>query len=408
MEVAMDENKDLADLGEYNKNVVMEGFKEEKDSMYQLILCESSVSDSSDSASLCSYKSVDEVIYQDDDYVIQKDVVLSDKDAVSSCTAKVKALFTSTIVPGVRHLPENYTINDLSKHQVMCRRRIKTRPLEQIQEESDEEFEKAQFIPGDGLVDGHFWNTSEGNIREDRAILFQAEDNYRRLMNDPQWKNFFHDIDYMNNPSFGEQIIVKGIKPSDIAIGDVFEVEGKKSSLVVEITSPRKPCNHVNKRHGTKSGLQGMQRFALSNALGGWFARVLVAGELRDDMNLVRTKHPHSKWTLPYISQVLYTEGSRFEHAACKATWNRSKRELEELISITQLANYEWKDEAIKILKKLEESDQKDKVILPREKKCSIALYPSCFSSRKSVDLKFFFRSVSVAVMSIIFYYKYC
>ena len=35
----------------------------------------------------------------------------------------------------------------------------------------------------------------------------------------------------------------------------------------------------------------------------------------------------------------------------CKAKWNRSKSELQELVDLPQLGNYEWKTEAEKLLK---------------------------------------------------------
>jgi hypothetical protein len=84
--------------------------------------------------------------------------------------------------------------------------------------------------------------------------------------------------------------------------------------------------------------------------LGGWFARVLVPGELRDGMKLIRTAHPHPKWTLTYISHALYGEGPKRHLLMGRAYWNRGINELKELCGIEQLGRYEWKDEAEYIL----------------------------------------------------------
>ena len=154
----------------------------------------------------------------------------------------------------------------------------------------------------------------------------------------------------LENPRFGEQIIVQGIDASQIAIGDIFEIEGGLSPLKVEITCPRLCCAWVDKRQGSPFGLAGVKRFCNKNGLGGFFARVLVAGELRDEMAFVRTSHPHPKWTLAYISEALYGEGPKTYLMASWAHWQRSKEELKELCKLEQLGLYEWKEEAEYIL----------------------------------------------------------
>jgi len=124
------------------------------------------------------------------------------------------------------------------------------------------------------------------------------------------------------------QEIVQGCDSNQLSIGDIFEVEGKLSPLIVEVTCPRKPCCFVNKRHGSQTGLNGIQRHTLTNSLSGWFCRVLEGGELRDCIKLIRTKHPYPKWTLTYASKCLYSEGSKLDLSLCRAQWNSSKREL--------------------------------------------------------------------------------
>jgi len=265
------------------------------------------------------------------------------------------------------YFPDGVTRDLKNKDHVMRRQRLKTRPIDQdsksgTEDESDSEYDTAMFVPETGLVDGWFWHEydSKGKtVREDRAILFQSQENYEKLMKHPTFQEFFEDFDYMSTPSFGEQVIVNGIKTSDLAIGDVFKVEGGLSPLVVEITAPRLPCNEVNLRHGSKSGKNDVKTYARVHCLAGWFARVIVGGELSDGMRLVKTETPNPKWTLPYITKALYCEGSKLQQMAGIASWNRDRAELEELISLPQLGEYEWKVQARKARLKLDGIDYK-------------------------------------------------
>jgi MOSC domain-containing protein YiiM len=154
----------------------------------------------------------------------------------------------------------------------------------------------------------------------------------------------------LDNPRFGEQVIVKGISAKDIAVGDIFEVEGGFSPLKVEVSSPRLPCSYVDKRNGSPFGMKGVKRYTMTEGLAGWFTRVLVPGELRDGMHLVRTAHPHPKWTLPEISAALYGEGPKRRQMLGYPYWNRSREELQELCNLKALGRVEWKDEAKWIL----------------------------------------------------------
>lgn len=262
-----------------------------------------------------------------------------------------------------KYYPTPEEVETYEPEFVCCRRRMRTRPLENPS--STEEYETAMIVPGVGLVgEAKFWHQYDNTtkvIREDRAILFQSEENYEKLINHEEFYWCFEDFDYdyMKNPTFGEQVIVSGIDTSILAIGDVFEIEGGHSPLVVEITAPRIPCSLMNWKHGTENGTKGIQHFLHHNNLAGWFARVLVAGELREGMKFIRKSHPNPKWTLDYIHKALYGEGTSKESSMRVASWNRDREELEELIALPQLGEYEWKVEARKRLLKLDGFDWK-------------------------------------------------
>ena len=177
----------------------------------------------------------------------------------------------------------------------------------------------------------------------------------------------------LENPRFGEQVIVKGISAKDIAIGDIFEVEGGHSPLKVEVSSPRLPCSYVDKRNGSPFGMKGVKRYTMTEGLAGWFTRVLVPGELRDGMHLVRTAHPHPKWTLPEISKALYGEGPKRRQMLGYPYWNRSKEELQELCNLKELGQVDWKDEAQWILDGNDSDYEEDQ----RKKEGQIQKFPS-------------------------------
>jgi len=257
------------------------------------------------------------------------------------------------------------------KKALLSRRRLHTMPLDKMSlddvKPEDEaallgEHDKAYFVAGHGLVDNWFWHAyqdnCEGTIHEERAILFQAVEHYDAISQDPTFGKYMQGECPFILPTFGEQVLVKGCDASKLAVGDVFVVEGELSSLVVEITAPRVPSYHINLRHGTPKGLKGMKRHVLTHALGGWFARVVIPGELRDGMRLVRNKHPNPKYTLTYLTKVLYSEGNSVQLARGLPHWERSKKELRDLSVIPQLANFEWRNEATKLLNKMEETEQ--------------------------------------------------
>lgn len=266
----------------------------------------------------------------------------------------VKALFG--------YAKQDEVLNEPVKRKRMIhRRRLNTRPIDDCS--SPEKYDVANFVPGYGLVNGWFWHTYydgyDGAILEERAILFQAMEHYETIQNDPTFGHYLKDEDPMTLPTFGEQVIVKGCDASQLAVGDVFAVQGGVSTLILEITSPRRPMYTIDLRHGSPRGLKGMKRYTMTNSLGGWFTRVLVAGELRDDMTLVRTKRPNPKYTLTYLSKVLYSEGNSTQLARCLPHWERSKQELIDLTEIPQLARYQWRTEALKILDKIKHQEQR-------------------------------------------------
>mmetsp|Transcript_3440 Transcript_3440/g.6494 ORF Transcript_3440/g.6494 Transcript_3440/m.6494 type:complete len:410 (+) Transcript_3440:121-1350(+) len=333
---------------------------------------------------------------------------------------EIWGIYTRGKVPREDQLPEDYGLTHVTKDQIVCRRRLNTRPVqghtdEQV-DESGIEYEAARFVSEHGLVGTLFFHNdleehnsessdseeeeeednsnpplcTEQRIYEERAILFQAVEHYEKLLDDPIMNRFFQEddfevidkiplvrlekederrldgkhphysqiLDILKNPRFGEQLIVSGVDASQVCIGDIFEAEGGASTLTVEITSPRTVCAWIDKRVSSPFGLKGVKRYCNKRGLGGWFARVLVPGELRHGVKMVRTSCPHPKWNLAYISQSLYGEGPPSYMASSWAYWVGDKKELEELCNLKQLGRYEWKDEAEWILQHFDEYEK--------------------------------------------------
>lgn len=291
----------------------------------------------------------------------------------------VLGIFTREKKPRQDELPEDPGLSVMAKDQLMCRRRL------------DTETEEAMFVPEKGIVGAEFWHVTvleegesddeesdsddeddeedwEPRIYEERAVLFQAMEHYERLRNEPSLAKYFEaedetafQDDLLKNPRFGEQIIVQGMQASDVSIGDIFEVEEGLSPLKLEISSPRLCCAYVDKRNGSAYGLAGVKRYCNTYGLGGFFARVLVAGQLNDGMKLVRTQHPHPKWTMEYVSMTLYGEGPRKFQLKNHAYWSRDIKELKELCELEAFARYEWRDEAKYVLKHWNKYHPEDK-----------------------------------------------
>lgn len=258
----------------------------------------------------------------------------------------------------------------------------------QVTDPDDKEFEQAHFRPVDGLVwtdnetgeqtPHEFFHTKDdADLKEkergDRAVLFQSIENYETVATSSDFAEYFHLADkkdyvvpgepldsgnrkllrqrVLDRPTFGEQIIVQGARPSDISLGDIFEVVHGASTLRVQVTSPRKPCFWIDRKNKTPMGPKGIKAFAQSRGLAGWFTKVLVAGDLKDGMELVRTHHPHPEWTLQEVSQALFGgEGNPDARMRGKASWGRSRKELCALLDVEILAAYEWKNEVEKLM----------------------------------------------------------
>ena len=207
------------------------------------------------------------------------------------------------------------------------------------------------FCNKNGFLNSNEWHKSVEAIKEyksivqERAILLQSIENYVELHKEMQ-NNIIHDI-----PSFGENIVVSGLDSNNICIGDKFKIKGNHSNLIIQVSSPRKPCYKVDKKHKSVYGLKGLKRYSLTNGLAGWFCRVINEGIISENDTFELIDRVHSGWSLTKISKMMYGNGNYKIQSACKVKWIDSIDELDKLINCSELAFCEWKEELIEVRK---------------------------------------------------------
>mmetsp|Transcript_5641 Transcript_5641/g.9343 ORF Transcript_5641/g.9343 Transcript_5641/m.9343 type:complete len:607 (-) Transcript_5641:137-1957(-) len=213
------------------------------------------------------------------------------------------------------------------------------------------------FIPLQGLVGHDFYHMTDEDAIEseltDRAVLLQSIQNYRTIAL-AGFQNFpENDLDAMQDPRFGEQVIVDA--DFDICIGDVYEVTGS-STLQLRVTSPRKPSRCLDSKNKTSIGPNGIAHYTTSTALCGWFCEVLCEGTMGEGSELVLMERPEPHWTLPELAKAVYGgEGDPATFPRRQASWGRSQKELEHLISLPYLGEVGWKQKLVKVQRILEE-----------------------------------------------------
>jgi len=150
--------------------------------------------------------------------------------------------------------------------------------------------------------DEHATNFIHGGA--DRAILHYDALNY------PKIHRLFPAIpsDKCTPPHFGENISTSDpqINETTICIGDIFTVSD--STLLLEVSQPRKPCYKLNHQFQTESFAETMQKRSLT----GWFYRVLRAGSLAPGSRLHLQRRPYPELTIDHVWGI-YTRTSLSE-----------------------------------------------------------------------------------------------
>eukprot|EP00548_Thalassiothrix_antarctica_P007610 CAMPEP_0194151008 /NCGR_PEP_ID=MMETSP0152-20130528/46151_1 /TAXON_ID=1049557 /ORGANISM="Thalassiothrix antarctica, Strain L6-D1" /LENGTH=617 /DNA_ID=CAMNT_0038854427 /DNA_START=173 /DNA_END=2026 /DNA_ORIENTATION=- len=227
------------------------------------------------------------------------------------------------------------------------------------------------FAPIQGLKDYAFYHIYDEDFllkqklqeRNRRAVLMQSIQNYRHIIEEAKTNPHFEcfprtEMDVLLDPCFGEQLILD-YPSSDVCLGDLIAATDG-STARFRVTSPRKPCNEIDNRNETVYGPKGLRIYTLSTALAGWFCSVEMEGEVKKGTTFELVERPYPQWPVTEVAKAVYGgEGDPKAAARGAASWGRSTERLQELLTNPYLADYEWKDELRKVLKKEERKEAK-------------------------------------------------
>jgi MOSC domain-containing protein YiiM len=225
----------------------------------------------------------------------------------------------------------------------------------------------------------------------DRAVLVQTEAHWIdvRCHFSEQGTSLHRPLPpAINGGDFGENILCRGASADDLCIGDKVALVDLKRDwaevgrrhkrgradreddrLLLQITSPRRPCSKVDKKFGQTWDGGGVRAYCARSGRAGFLCRVLVPGVLPADGCILRVvERPFPHWTLSRVSSLLYgiegavdapgyslpgfdhttpslTRGTGGGRSAVLAKWKGTEEELAELANLEPLAGFEWQDE---------------------------------------------------------------
>ena len=117
----------------------------------------------------------------------------------------------------------------------------------------------------------------------DMAVLAYSADHYPLWRAELRWPS-------LALGSFGENLSVAGADEDTVCIGDVWEA----GSVLLQVTSPRKPCRKIS-RFWSRSDL--LQRVRRSGRIG-WYLRVLREGWLEAGAPVTLLERPNPRWPI--------------------------------------------------------------------------------------------------------------
>ena len=142
----------------------------------------------------------------------------------------------------------------------------------------------------------------------------------------------------MTNQIEIQGVMIDGLDRTNVCVGDRFS-SGK---LVLEVSSPRRPCANVDNKHGRRYNQKCPRAHTAREGLAGWFCRVIVPGELAAGDTLRLTHRPYPEWTLQHISNMVYSNATNARYDI--SSWPGTKEELVKLTNhMPELALYEWR-----------------------------------------------------------------
>jgi MOSC domain-containing protein YiiM len=227
-------------------------------------------------------------------------------------------------------------------------------------------------VSAEGLAESNEWHRASGKgvpryegesdaVRGERAVLIQSESHIATLCEQfPELRESF-----TAPGAFGENVLASGdvFDAKRVHIGDVFSVEG--STLLLQATSPRRPCANVDIRHGKIYGNGGVRAFCARTGCAGSFFRVLRPGSLQPGAVFkLQFRQPEGRlgaeWSLRRLSNELYATANA---AYFVPRWTGSRSELRALCADRVLAEVEWKEVLVELLGRELEADGSSRAV---------------------------------------------
>lgn len=200
-----------------------------------------------------------------------------------------------------------------------------------------------------GIAESKDWHLSHsalelmGKVSGERGICINSTACYSE-MRDLHESTTLH-VEIPKLPATGENILVSDeFNLDSVCIGDVIEIEGL-DSIRLTVTCVRVPCKRYKMYYNSKAVYERIFR----RGLAGFFVKVQGTGRLTDAHQSLRVvKRPHPNWTLRRLYSLLYGQG---DPESKTPKWVGTKDELQELLGIPELMDFQYKDRLKELVK---------------------------------------------------------
>ena len=136
----------------------------------------------------------------------------------------------------------------------------------------------------------------------------------------------------------GENFYVDGLAQGELCIGDVLEIE--ECGTLLEVASPRRPCEKWNKVHNMPAHPHGepdgnVRHFCLTHTLGGVYLQIKTGGDICVGDRVSLVSRPDPDWPLSRVGTLLYSQAMALRegglHEGNGEAWCGTSEELMEL-----------------------------------------------------------------------------
>lgn len=132
----------------------------------------------------------------------------------------------------------------------------------------------------------------------DKAVLAYSEDHF------PHWAEAWGRP--VAPGAFGENLTLRGVKETNVCIGDRFRLGG----CLLEVSQPRQPCYKL----AAYQRRPELVRMVIATGYSGWYFRVVEPGPVEAGESLELRERPWPQWSIAQANSVLY--GKTIDSAA--------------------------------------------------------------------------------------------